>query len=198
MSRRARKRARSAAAGEVRTVAASEVRTAAPPRNKPDQSTSVTARNKPGQSTSVTAAKPPPRSELKNAEARAKLVPLREGERPVAVTVAAIVAGILLVVNIAMAIGGYEIQGKHPALPGVIVFTVLLGAMAWGLWRTRYWAVLGMEALLGITMMLFGLALPFAGNLRAVVVSLAVLLPAATLFWFLIRAMARIQMPERR
>jgi hypothetical protein len=115
-----------------------------------------------------------------------------------AVTVAAIVTAILLVVNIAMAIGGYEIQGKHPALPGVIVFTVLLGAMAWGLWRTRYWAVLGMEALLGITMMLFGLALPFAGNLRAVVVSLAVLLPAATLFWFLIRAMARIQMPERR
>src|SRR5205085_934549 len=82
-------RAKSAAAGEVRTPAASEVRTAAPPRNKPGQSTSVTARNKPGQSTSVTAAKPPPRSELRNAEARAKLVPLREGERPVAVTVAA-------------------------------------------------------------------------------------------------------------
>jgi len=179
MSRRARKRARSAAAGEVRAAVA-------PPRNKRDQSTFVTS------------PKPPSRSELKNVEARAKLVPLRAGERPTAVTVAAIVAAVLLVVNIAMAIGGYEIQGKRPALAGVIVFTILLGAMSWGLWRTRYWAVLGMEALLGITMMLFGLALPFAGNLRAVVVSLAVLVPAATLFWFLIRAMARIQMPERR
>jgi hypothetical protein len=47
-------------------------------------------------------------------------------------------------------------------------------------------------------MMLFGLALPFASNLRAVFVSLAVLIPAATLFWFLIKAMARIQMPQRR
>jgi hypothetical protein len=200
VSRRARKRARSAAAGEVRGEVGGEVRAevrgevraevraaaAAPPRNKGDQSTSVTTPMAPS------------RSERKNADARAQLVPLREGERPVAVTVAAIVAAILLVVNIAMAVGGYEIHGKRPALPGVIVFTVLLGAMAWGLWRTRYWAVLGMEALLGITMMLFGLALPFAGNVRAVVVSLAVLLPAATLFWFLIRAMARIQMPERR
>jgi len=142
--------------------------------------------------------KPPSRSEQKNAEARAKLVPLAEGERPTAVTVAAVVAALLVLVNITMAASGYEIQGKKPALVGVIVFTVLLGAMAWGLWRARYWAVLGMEALLGITMMLFGLALPFASNLRAVLVSLAVLIPAATLFWFLIKAMARIQMPERR
>jgi hypothetical protein len=142
--------------------------------------------------------KPPSRSERMNAEARAQLVPLREGERPRAVTVAAVVAVVLVVVNITMAIGGYKIQGKTAALPGVIVFTVLLGAMAWGLWRARYWAVLGMEALLGITMLLFGLALPLAGNLRAVLVSLAVLIPAATLFWFLIKAMARIQMPDRR
>ena len=144
------------------------------------------------------APKPPSRSELRNAEARAKLVPLREGERPAAVTVAAVIAGLLVVANIAMAIGGYEIQGKKPAVPGVVVFTLLLAAMAWGLWKGRYWAVLGMEALLGITMMLFGLALPFASNLRAVLVSFAVLLPSAALFWFLVKAMARIQMPERR
>ena len=143
-------------------------------------------------------AKAPSRTELKNAEARAKLVPLRAGERPTAVTVAAVIAAALVALNIAMAIGGYEIQGKKPALPGVIVFTVLLAAMALGLWRARYWAVLGMEALLGITMMLFGLALPFASNVRAVLVSFAVLIPSGALFWFLVKAMARIQMPERR
>jgi hypothetical protein len=142
-------------------------------------------------------AKAPSRSELKNAEVRAKLVPLGPGERPRAVTVAAVIAAVLVVLNIAMAIGGYEIQGKKPALAGVIVFTILLGTMAWGLWTARYWAVLGMEALLGITMMLFGLALPFAGNVRAVIVSVAVLVPSALLFWFLVKAMARIQMPER-
>ncbi|MFL5840226.1 MAG: hypothetical protein ACJ77Z_07220, partial [Thermoleophilaceae bacterium] len=37
--------------------------------------------------------KPPSRSELRDAEVRAALVPLEEGERPVAVTVAAILAG---------------------------------------------------------------------------------------------------------
>jgi hypothetical protein len=151
-----------------------------------------------GEIQSTSAPAPPSRSERKDAEARAKLVPLRAGERPTAVTVAAVVASLLVIVNVALAIGGYEIQGKKPALAGVIVFTVLLGAMAWGLWRARYWAVLGMEALLAITMMLFGLALPLAGNLRAVLVSVAVLLPAGALFWFLIKAMARIQMPERR
>jgi hypothetical protein len=159
----------------ARAAAAGEVRASAPP-----------------------APKPPSRSELKNAEARAKLVPLREGERPTAVTVAAIVAVGLLIANIALAVGGYKIHGTKPALPGVIVFTLLLGAMAIGLWRSRYWAVLGMEALLGITMTLFGLALPFAANVRAVLVTLVVLVPAAVLFWFLIRAMARIQMPDRR
>jgi hypothetical protein len=146
----------------------------------------------------VVAPKPPSRSELKDAEARAKLVPLREGERPTAVTIAALIAFGLVVANVALALGGYKIQGHKSSIPGAFVFTVLLLAMAWGLWRARYWAVLGMEALLGITMMLFALALPFASNLRAVLVSLAVLIPSALLFWFLIRAMARIQMPERR
>jgi len=142
--------------------------------------------------------KPPSRSELRNAEARAKLEPLREGERPTAVTVAAVVAVVLLLANLTLAVAGYKIHNQKAGLPGVLVFSALLGAMAWGLWRARYWAVLGMEALLGVSMMLFGLALPFAANLRAVLVSLAVLVPSALLFWFLIRAMARIQMPERR
>src|SRR3954452_4564536 len=151
-----------------------------------------------GEVTTPSAPKPPSRSELKNEAVRAKLVPLREGERPRAVTVAAVVAAVLVVANLGLAIGGYKIQGHKSSIPGALVFTGLLGAMTWGLWRSRYWAVLGMEALLGITMMLFSLALPFASNVRAVVVSLAVLIPSAVLFWFLIRAMARIQMPERR
>ena len=146
----------------------------------------------------VTATKAPSRSELKNEVARAKLVPLQPGERPTAVTVAAVLAAALVIANLALALGGYKIQGHKSSIPGALVFTGLLGAMAWGLWRARYWAVLGMEALLGITMMLFALALPFASNVRAVVVSLAVLIPCSALFWFLIRAMARIQMPERR
>jgi hypothetical protein len=47
-------------------------------------------------------------------------------------------------------------------------------------------------------MIRYALAAVFAANLRAVVVSLGVLIPTGVLFWFLIKAMARIQMPERR
>jgi hypothetical protein len=36
-----------------------------------------------------------------------------------------------------------------------------------------------------------------ASNLRGALLSLAVIAVAGPLFWFLIRAMARIQMPER-
>jgi hypothetical protein len=167
MSSRARKRARAAAAGEVRE--------AAPPPSP----------------------KPPSRSELKDAAARAKLVPLREGERPRAVTVAAIVAVALVAANIALAVGGYKIHGSRPALPGVVIFTLLLGAMGWGLWRARYWAVLGMEALLGILIVIFAVLLSAASNVQSAVIAVAVILAAGTLFWKLVKAMARIQMPQR-
>jgi hypothetical protein len=135
---------------------------------------------------------------MKNAEARARLVPLREGERPAAVTVAALVALALALTEIGFALAGYEIRGKGAAWPGVILFTVLLLVMAWGLWRARYWAVLGMQALLGLAIVLFGLLLGIASNLQAVLISLGVIIPAGTLFWFLVKAMARIQMPDRR
>jgi len=138
------------------------------------------------------------RSELKNAEARARLVPLREGERPAAVTVAALVALALALTEIGFALAGYEMRGKGAAWPGVTLFTVLLLVMAWGLWRARYWAVLGMQALLGLAIVLFGLLLGIASNVQAVLISLGVIIPAGTLFWFLVKAMARIQMPDRR
>jgi hypothetical protein len=36
-----------------------------------------------------------------------------------------------------------------------------------------------------------------AENVKSVLFVLAIIIPSGTLFWFLIRAMARIQMPER-
>ena len=141
--------------------------------------------------------KAPSRSELKNAEARAKLEPLREGERPTAVTVAAVIATLLVVTNLLLPLAGWSNPGGS-ATPALIVFTALLGLMAFGLWRARYWAVLGMEALLALIMLRYAFAGVFAANLRAVVVSVAVLVPAAALFWCLVKAMARIQMPDRQ
>jgi hypothetical protein len=54
-----------------------------------------------------------------------------------------------------------------------------------------------MEALLGLVIVIFGLLLATAENLKAVAISVAVIGLSGWLFWKLIRAMARIQMPER-
>jgi hypothetical protein len=55
-----------------------------------------------------------------------------------------------------------------------------------------------MEAILGIVMLIFSVLVLTASNIVTVLISVAVIVPAAALFWFLIRAMARIQMRERR
>jgi hypothetical protein len=143
------------------------------------------------------AEKPPSRSELKNAEARAKLEPLAPGERPRAVLVGAVVTAIVGVVNLVMYVAGAKIQGQRPAPAGILAFTGLMFAMAWGLWRARYWAVLGLEALLGIVLLIFSLFALRVESAADVLISVGVLIPSGALFWFLIKAMARIQMPER-
>jgi hypothetical protein len=129
---------------------------------------------------------------------RAKLVPLREGERPGAVTAAALVTAILLVMNFAAAIFGYDAPGGGSNAGPLVVYGVLLGVMTWGLWRAKYWAVLGMQALLALTMLIAGLSAPLASDAVSVVLSVSIFIAAGVLFWFLVKAMARIQMPERR
>jgi len=129
---------------------------------------------------------------------RAALQPLAAGERPRAVTVAAILAAVLGASNIALLAAGWEIEGGGQSIAGVLIFAALMGAAAIGMWRCRYWAVLGFEALLGIAIVYASMALLVASNLAAVLRCLAIIAIAGPLFWFLIRAMARIQLPARR
>jgi hypothetical protein len=72
---------------------------------------------------------------------------------------------------------------------------MLVAAIA--IWQRVYWAVLGFQALLALTILISGLSLLLAGNVQGALVSLAILVPASLLFWFLIRAMARLRMPAR-
>ncbi len=129
---------------------------------------------------------------------RAALQPLAPGERPRAVTVAAILAAILGVANVALLVAGYEVEGSGQSVTGVLIFAGLMAAAAIGMWHCRYWAVLGFEALLAIAVIFSALSLMLASNVIAVLLCLAVIAIAAPLFWFLIRAMARIQLPSRR
>ena len=54
-----------------------------------------------------------------------------------------------------------------------------------------------MQALLGLAVVIFSLLLIRAESLLAVAIAVAVIGAAGTLFWFLVKSMARIQMPER-
>lgn len=135
------------------------------------------------------------KTEAKNAAVRAQLDPLPEGERPTPVTIGAIVALVLVVVQIPLFLiwDGDE----RPALPSFLFFTGLMLVMAWGMWNARYWAVLGFQALLALCILVVALALTVASTVLTAIICLAIIIPAGTLFWFLVKALARIQMPNR-
>ena len=135
------------------------------------------------------------RTEAKNMAAREQLEPLAPGERPTVVTIGAIVAVGLVVVQIPL----YFLWDgdERPALPSFLFFCGLMIVMAWGMWKARYWAVLGFQALMALAIIAASLALMVASNLKAALVCLAIIIPAGFLFWFMVKAMARIQMPQR-
>jgi hypothetical protein len=139
----------------------------------------------------------PSRSEAKNEAVRAQLEPLDAGERPTAVTVGAAIATVLAVGNVVLYIAGVKVSGQKPTVQGIAGPTLIMAVCAYGMWRAKYWAVLGMEALLGLVIIIFGLLLATAENLQAVLVSVAVIGLSGWLFWKLVKAMARIQMPKR-
>jgi len=139
----------------------------------------------------------PSRGAERDARLRSKLAPLEPGERPGAVTVAAVVSVGLAI----LALVGYLTQTKigkqSPSVSGLVVFDALLLSAAIGLWRARYWAVLGFQALLAFQIIIAALSLAVASNLLAVALTVSIIVLGGFLFWKLIRAMARIQMPER-
>jgi hypothetical protein len=141
--------------------------------------------------------KPPrPRSEERNAAVRAGLQPLAPGERPWAVTVSAVIAALTGVGNLLAYAAGAKIGGKHPAPGGIILFSLLMLVCAVGMWRLRYWAVLGFMGLLAIIVTLFALLLIEASNLLGFLIPPVIIAGAGFLFIRLVRVLSRIQMPK--
>ena len=134
------------------------------------------------------------RARERNEATRAALEPLAPGERPTAVTVAAIAAALIGLANVILVITGSH---ERQRVTGGLVFAVIMFVAAIFMWRRAYWAVLGFQALLGLSVITASLALLVASNVEAVIRSLVIIVAAGTLFWFLIRAMARLQMPTR-
>jgi len=130
--------------------------------------------------------------------ARERLEPLRPGERPTAVTVAAVIAALIATSNLIAFAVGFEPRGHGFKLREVLPPAVLMMVMSIGMWYARYWAVLGFQTLLVFLILVASGLLVQASNALAVVVSLALIAGAGALFWYLVKALARIQMPERR
>jgi hypothetical protein len=137
------------------------------------------------------------RTQRRDAEARARLVPLGPGERPPVIVVSTLVAAGVALANLVAYVAGVKIGGKHPAADGIVLFSAVMIACAVGLWRMWYGAVLGFMALLAIVVTIFALLLIEASNVLGLVVALLVILGAGYLFYKLVRVLSRIQMPQR-
>jgi hypothetical protein len=139
------------------------------------------------------------KAEERNREAREALEPLAAGERPLVVTIGAIVTGLVVLSIVVGYLAGTEVNGEKPRFVQALAPALLMGVMAWGMWRARYWAVLGFQLILVFLIFsaVYGLALQ-AASLGQVLATLALLAVAGTFFYFMVKAMARIQMPTRR
>ena len=134
------------------------------------------------------------RAARRNAEVRAQLRPLAPGERPLPLLIAIGISVVLGVGNLAAYAAGQEIDGERLGAFGIALLSACCSSPRFPCGKRRYWAVLAWCAL-GITVVLAALALLVAGNLAAVLVSVAIVGLGGWLFWKLVRIMARLQMP---
>ena len=141
------------------------------------------------------------RAEQRNQQAREALVPLHEGERPAVVTVGAAFSALIALIFWASAVvavfSDAEVNGHEPHPLQLALIAAVLTTMAVGMWRSRYWAVLGFQMLL-VLFLLAGIAgLVGATTVAQVIGTVLLVLICLAFFLFMVKAMARIQMPSR-
>jgi hypothetical protein len=138
------------------------------------------------------------RSEERNAAVRAALMPLEPGERPRPLKIAVLLATLSGGVQLLLFIFGVKltVKGTQAGAAQTIVFAGLMFACAWGMWRRHYQALLGFLALLGITIVGFGLALITASSLLGLAIGLVGVSLGGWLFFKLVRVLSRLQMPR--
>lgn len=138
------------------------------------------------------------KAEVRNQEAREELEPLAQGERPTVVTIGAIVTALITISIVIGWLSGTEVNGEKPRFVQALAPALLMGLMSWGMWRARYWAVLGFQLILVFLIFsaVYGLALQ-AATITQILATLGLLVVSGTFFWLMVKAMARIQMPTR-
>jgi hypothetical protein len=135
------------------------------------------------------------RAREKDEAAREALVPLAPGERPWPIVVSVVLATVFAVANVVLVVVGWD---ADTSVASPLIFSAVMLVAAAGMWRLKYWAVLGWEVLLGVTFIGALLSLLRASNAYGVILAVAVMALSGPLFYLLIRQMARIQMPKRK
>ena len=132
------------------------------------------------------------RAEAKNREAREQLEPLEPLERPTVVTVGAVISALLGTSILVAYLAGAEVsqfddfgnetgQAKPTIFAALVPFSIC-ALMAYGLWRARYWAVLGFQTILVLVIVVTALGLVQATKLMQVLGNTALLIIAGALF----------------
>jgi phosphotransferase system glucose/maltose/N-acetylglucosamine-specific IIC component len=129
---------------------------------------------------------------------RAAPEPFGEGERPGALLAAVGVCVLLAGAVIAGALTVHDLARRGGSVPGAIFLAAVLAALGLGMYRRRYWAVLGFEALLAFQIIVTSLALVVASTIAAAVICTVGVGLGGWLFWKLVGVMSRIQAGERR
>jgi uncharacterized protein (TIGR03382 family) len=124
--------------------------------------------------------------------------PLGDDERPPALLVATVVAGLLALGVVLGLLTVHDLRRHGGSIPGGAFLALALAALAWGMYRRRYWAVLGFEALLAFQILVTSLALVVASTILAAALCLISMLLGGWLFWKLVRVMGRMQAGARR
>jgi hypothetical protein len=141
-------------------------------------------------------------AELKNQAVRESLEPLAPGERPTVVTVGAVFSGVVAAifwVSAGVAVfTGAEVNGVRPNVAQLLLTAGIMSLMAFGMWKAKYWAVLGFQMLLVLFILAAIAGLITAATLVQMISTLVLTVGLSVMFWFMVKAMARIQMPQRR
>jgi len=149
------------------------------------------------------AADGPPRDRYARGRARDEAIrmtlePLAPGERPGSVTIAAIVAFAFAIANVVATLTVDDLSSDNGNPTAVAVVTTAILVLAGiGMLARQYWAVLGFQCILGLQIVVFSLAFT---RVQKWWIGLALLVAIGLLgwlFWKLVRAMARLQMPAR-